>query len=64
MTSREHSEGVRVAKVATDIQARLMLVALCLIWGLTWPMMKIALNEIPPLSMRTSTCLLYTSRCV
>jgi drug/metabolite transporter (DMT)-like permease len=40
---------------AGDIQARLMLVTLCLIWGLTWPMMKIALNEIPPLSMRTST---------
>ena len=32
-----------------------MLVTLCLIWGMTWPMMKIALNEIPPLSMRTLT---------
>ncbi len=32
-----------------------MLVALCLIWGLTWPAMKIALNEIPPFSMRTLT---------
>jgi len=40
---------------AGDIQARLMLVTLCLIWGLTWPMMKIALNEIPPFSMRTLT---------
>jgi drug/metabolite transporter (DMT)-like permease len=29
-----------------------MLVALGLIWGITWPVMKIALNEIPPLSMR------------
>jgi drug/metabolite transporter (DMT)-like permease len=38
-----------------DVQARLMLVVLCLIWGTTWPMMKIALNEIPPLSMRTGT---------
>ena len=32
-----------------------MLVILCLIWGMTWPMMKISLNEIPPLSMRTMT---------
>ena len=44
-----------MAKGVGDIQARLMLVVLCLIWGLTWPMMKIALNEIPPLSMRTLT---------
>lgn len=35
-----------------DIGARLMLVALGLIWGITWPVMKIALNEIPPLTMR------------
>ena len=40
---------------AGEIQARLMLVAICFIWGFTWPMMKIALNEIPPLSMRTLT---------
>ena len=32
-----------------------MLLVLCLIWGTTWPMMKIALNEIPPLSMRALT---------
>ena len=32
-----------------------MLVALCLIWGVTWPAMKIALVEIPPLTMRTLT---------
>lgn len=35
--------------------ARLLLVVLCLVWGITWPFMKIALNEIPPLSMRTTT---------
>jgi drug/metabolite transporter (DMT)-like permease len=35
-----------------DLGARLMLVMLCLIWGTTWPLMKVALNEIPPLSMR------------
>jgi drug/metabolite transporter (DMT)-like permease len=38
-----------------DIQAKLMLVALCLLWGVTWPIMKIALADIPPLSMRTMT---------
>jgi drug/metabolite transporter (DMT)-like permease len=32
-----------------------MLLALCLLWGVTWPAMKIALAEIPPLSMRTLT---------
>jgi len=32
-----------------------MLVALCCIWGVTWPIMKIALNEMPPLSMRTAS---------
>jgi drug/metabolite transporter (DMT)-like permease len=35
-----------------------MLVALSLIWGFTWPAMKIALNELPPFSMRTATSLL------
>jgi len=38
-----------------DVAARLMLVAMCLIWGINWPLMKIALDEIPPLSMRTLT---------
>ena len=37
------------------IGARLMLAVLCLIWGTTWPVMRIALYEIPPLSMRTVT---------
>jgi drug/metabolite transporter (DMT)-like permease len=32
-----------------------MLVALSLAWGLTWPIMKIALDEIPPFSFRTAT---------
>jgi drug/metabolite transporter (DMT)-like permease len=40
---------------AAALQAKLMLGVLCLIWGTTWPLMKIALNEIPPLSMRTAT---------
>ena len=41
-----------------DIGARLMLVALGLIWGVTWPLMKIALNEIPPLTMRGTAAVL------
>jgi hypothetical protein len=41
----------RAASEAGDAQARLMLVALCLIWGFTWSMMKIVLNEMPPFSM-------------
>jgi drug/metabolite transporter (DMT)-like permease len=35
-----------------DIGARLMLVVLCVIWGSTWPIFRIALSEIPPFSMR------------
>ena len=40
--------------------ARLMLVGVSLAWGLSWPAMKIALNEIPPFSMRVSTAGLAT----
>ncbi len=29
-----------------------MLVALCVVWGSTWPIMRIALNEVPPFTMR------------
>jgi drug/metabolite transporter (DMT)-like permease len=54
MTVQHHAQQTR-ASVASDTRARLILVTLCLIWGLTWPMMKIALEEIPPLSMRTAT---------
>jgi drug/metabolite transporter (DMT)-like permease len=36
-----------------DIGARLMLVVLCVVWGVTWPVIKLALEGIPPLSMRT-----------
>ena len=46
------------AQPSADRAARLMLVALSLAWGLTWPAMKTALDEIPPFSMRTSTCAL------
>jgi drug/metabolite transporter (DMT)-like permease len=44
--------------VHADVGARLMLVALGLIWGITWPVMKIALNEIPPLTMRAAAAAL------
>ena len=40
------------AAASADVGARLMLGVLCFIWGITWPMMKVALNEIPPLTMR------------
>jgi drug/metabolite transporter (DMT)-like permease len=40
---------------SADTGARLMLVVLCLIWGTTWPVIKIALTEIEPFSMRTCT---------
>jgi drug/metabolite transporter (DMT)-like permease len=43
---------------AANVRARLLLILLCLIWGTTWPAMKISLNEIPPLSMRTLTAAL------
>jgi drug/metabolite transporter (DMT)-like permease len=39
----------------TDVQARIMLGIICLIWGTTWPAMKIALYDMPPLTMRTLT---------
>lgn len=38
-----------------DMTARLMLVLLCLIWGTTWPLLKIALDEIPPFHMRAAS---------
>jgi drug/metabolite transporter (DMT)-like permease len=43
-----------------DATARLMLVAVSLCWGLSWPVMKIALVEIPPFSMRVGTSGLAT----
>ena len=45
---------------SADTTARLMLVAVGLAWGLTWVAMKIALEEIPPFSMRVGTSGLAT----
>jgi drug/metabolite transporter (DMT)-like permease len=38
-----------------DTGARLMLIALCIVWGITWPIMRLALHEIPPFTMRTTS---------
>jgi len=40
-----------------DATARLMVVLLSLGWGTTWPAMRIALDEVPPFSMRVATML-------
>jgi drug/metabolite transporter (DMT)-like permease len=34
-----------------------MLIALCIVWGMTWPIMRIALREVPPFTMRTTSTL-------
>jgi len=36
-------------------QAKLMLVLLCCVWGTAWPIMKIALEQIPPFGMRAAS---------
>jgi drug/metabolite transporter (DMT)-like permease len=38
---------------SADIQAKLMLVLLCVIWGVTWSIVKIGLTGLPPFTMRT-----------
>lgn len=38
-----------------DTQAKLMLVLLCCVWGTAWPIMKIALEQIPPFGMRAAS---------
>ena len=50
-------EPVTDAGSGTDTGARLMLVVLCCVWGVTWPIMRIALNEVPPFTMRTTSTL-------
>ena len=53
--SAPHSKPVSTADILT---ARLMLVGLCLAWGLTWPAMRIALIDFPPFTMRTLSALI------
>jgi drug/metabolite transporter (DMT)-like permease len=50
-------ERVPDASGGADTGARLMLVVLCVVWGITWPIMRIALNEVPPFTMRTFSTL-------
>ena len=40
------------------VKARLMLVGLCLAWGLTWPAMRLALVDFPPFTMRATSVLI------
>jgi drug/metabolite transporter (DMT)-like permease len=55
VTVSSDSQRRSAAGGAGDVRAKSLLVALCLLWGTTWPVMKIALDDIPPLSMRTLT---------
>lgn len=63
-----HPERESASAAHADIGARVMLAVLGLIWGITWPVMKIALNEIPPLTMRGTAAVLgavtYFALCV
>jgi len=43
---------VQARHETSEAAAKLMLVALSFVWGLTWPAMRVALQEIPPFSMR------------
>jgi drug/metabolite transporter (DMT)-like permease len=52
---RLHTGFYVQAPQSTDTTAKLMLVALSFCWGLTWPAMRIALDEIPPFSLRVLT---------
>src|ERR1700719_2095012 len=56
-TSVRNPEPVTDAASGADTGARLMLVVLCCVWGVTWPIMRIALNEVTPFTMRTFSTL-------
>jgi drug/metabolite transporter (DMT)-like permease len=55
VTVSGHPSAKTAATGAGEARAKLLLVVLCVLWGTTWPVMKIALEDIPPLSMRTMT---------
>src|SRR3954452_21026212 len=46
--------AVPVPSRSDVLRGRVYLVLLCLGWGGTWPMMRIALEDIPPFSMRVA----------
>jgi drug/metabolite transporter (DMT)-like permease len=52
-----HPERGHDAAPSADTGARMMLIALCVVWGVTWPIMRIALSEVPPFTMRTLSTL-------
>jgi drug/metabolite transporter (DMT)-like permease len=51
-------DRAKAAMAGHDPAARLMLILLCCVWGFTWPIMRIALSEVPPLTMRALSGLL------
>jgi drug/metabolite transporter (DMT)-like permease len=53
LTIRDQNRAERSTAGVSNMRPKLMLVVLCLLWGINWPVMKIALQEIPPLNMRT-----------
>jgi drug/metabolite transporter (DMT)-like permease len=54
----KNPERLPDAAAGDDAGARLMLVILCVVWGVTWPIMRIALSEVPPFTMRTLSTLI------
>jgi drug/metabolite transporter (DMT)-like permease len=53
----KHPELTRDTAARAEAGARLMLIALSIVWGSTWPIMRIALREVPPFTMRTTSTL-------
>jgi drug/metabolite transporter (DMT)-like permease len=53
-----NSNLTRDASARAEAGARLMLIVLCGVWGVTWPIMRIALREVPPLTMRATSTLI------
>ena len=50
-------DRIHDADARGETGARLLLIALCAVWGSTWPIMRIALSEVPPFTMRTTSTL-------
>lgn len=53
----KNPDRVDDAAAGAETGARLMLIALCCVWGCTWPIMRIALSDVPPFTMRTTSTL-------
>jgi hypothetical protein len=50
-----------ISNLSDAAKARLLLIVLCLGWGTTWVTMRMALEQIPPFSMRVATLSLGAS---